>query len=98
MDYYIKLTTLDKDKLLSEIEHISDKLFKCKPGSSVHQQLLQMYGEAQQMYEEKLFVERQGQQADTAMDIGEIDSVVITPDYSDEEIITITVDSYRDKI
>jgi len=98
MDYYIKLTTMDEDKLLSEIEKISDKMFKVRPGCSVHQQLLQMYREAQAAYEEKMFIKRVGPQKSEIIELGNIDSEVFTPDYSTEELITIIVDSYRDKI
>ena len=99
MDYYVKLAELDEDKLLSEIETISDKMYKARPGSEIYQQLLTMYQDARQMYEEKLFLKRAPTEADSeSLDIGTMDEVITTPDYSTDELVNIVVDAYRDKI
>lgn len=99
MDYYLKLKSLDEDKLLSEIDTISDKLYKARAGSPIHQQLLQMYNDARQMHQEIMFMKRAGKPEDSeALNIGTIDEVITTPDYDSNELVNIVVDFYRDKI
>lgn len=95
MDNWEKYQSMKIDDLLTTIQDLNKKLFKMKEGTMVYSQLNAMINNAEQALQDKMALERiKGQPGSEVMNIGEIDSVVETPIYSDKELLDITVESY----
>ena len=100
MNYYDKLTGLNNDALMNEIQGLHNKLAKINPQSSMIQQLQDMIAMASNEYNERMYAERmKDEEMSETIEIGEIESVAYIPDYSDEELfIEITQHYSGDKI
>lgn len=94
MDYYEKVHNMKEDKLHEEVKKINDQLFKTSTSSPIYNQLLSMLDTAQSALDEKMLISRIKEQKDTVVNIGEIESTVIEPDYSREEILNAVVTAY----
>lgn len=89
---------MDQSKLLDKITELNKRLFQMNQRSSVFNQLRGIISEAQQVYSEKLAVDRynaQNEERSEVINIGEIESEVYTPDYSEgNPILDAVVSSY----
>lgn len=97
MDYFIKLENLSEEATLIELERISRKLFAAPRGSAMHKGLSDLYDQAQAAYAEKQYIRNYNLTAGKGPDIielGEIKSEVIEPNYSLTELIDVVVQSY----
>jgi hypothetical protein len=97
IDYYDKIVNLNDEKLSEEIERITRRLFKVSPQSPTYNQLLNMLEIAESMYMEKLMIESAKNNKDEVINIGEIESVEYTPDYTEEDLVIITARAYLNK-
>ena len=96
-DYFTKLTGMSESDLMSEMKKIQDKLFRMNPNHPMFSQLQDMLAMATQQHQENIFMQRNKDLKDEVMEIGEMESTEYTPDYSKEELLNITVDSYTNK-
>lgn len=95
-DYYQKLTTLSEPDLMSEIKRIQDRLFKLSPEHPMFAQLQDMMAMATQQHQEMMYMSRNKDLKDEVLEIGEMESTDYTPDYTNQELLNITVDSYTE--
>ena len=88
MDFYFdKLAGLNNDELMTEIQNLHTKLTKMNPESPMTLQIQEMIRNAQTEYNERLIVDRlKDKPTEEVLEIGEIETVVVTPDYSEEEL------------
>ena len=85
--YYDKLAGLNNDELMTEIQNLHTKLTKMNPESPMTLQIQEMIRNAQTEYNERLIVDRlKDKPTEEVLEIGEIETVVVTPDYSEEEV------------
>ena len=71
---------LEPSKLLDKITELNKELFKMSPRSPVFNQLRGIIGEAQQVYQEHLMIQRYDQDNEhrsSVLNIGEIESEII---------------------
>ena len=97
-DYWQKIQDMNQDKVLSEIETLTKRLFRLPEGSPMWQQVNGMLDEAQLRHRDLL--EFQRAEIDTTpeiIEIGEIDTTVYTPDYTKEELVHNIASFYYDK-
>jgi hypothetical protein len=89
---------LEPSKLLDKITELNKELFKMSPRSPVFNQLRGIIGEAQQVYQEHLMIQRYDQDNEhrsSVLNIGEIESEVYTPNYTEgNPILDAVVSSY----
>jgi hypothetical protein len=89
---------MDQSKLLDKITELNKKLFNMNQRSPVFNQLRGIISEAQQVYSEKLAVDRynaQNEERSEVINIGEIESEVYTPNYEEgSPILDAVVSSY----
>ena len=89
---------MDQSKLLDKITELNKKLFNINQRSPVFNQLRGIINEAQQVYSEKLAVDRynaQNEERSEVINIGEIESEVYTPNYEEgSPILDAVVSSY----
>lgn len=100
-DPWMKFQGMRLDKLQDEIRSMNEKRFCMRPGSRVYQQLSQMIQMAQGIAYEKQMIESHNHREkdkpkDEVINIGEIHEEVYTPDYSNEELLNILVQEYRE--
>ena len=93
MDYYYKVTNMTEEQLVKEIEALNKRLFKMPNVTAMQQQMMQMLETAQMAYNDLQMVKRVKKE-DTVLEIGTVDSEVIEPDYSNEELVNILVTGY----
>lgn len=88
MDFYFdKLAGLNNDELMTEIQNLHTKLTKMNPQSPMTLQIQEMIRNAQTEYNERLIVDRlKDKPTEEVLEIGEIETVVVTPDYSEQEV------------
>ena len=88
MDFYFdKLAGLNNDELMTEIQNLLTKLTKMNPQSPMTLQIQEMIRNAQTEYNERLIVDRlKDKPTEEVLEIGEIETVVVTPDYSEQEV------------
>jgi len=94
LDYYTHVNELSEDKLHEEIRKIYDRLFKTSQTSPTYQQLLNMLDMAEGALQERQ-QSRMIKKEDSIIEIGQIDSKVDYPDYTQDEILTAIVTEYR---
>jgi hypothetical protein len=90
---------MNADKISQEISNISKKLSKVNSSSPIYNQLLDMLQTAESVHREKLFLSslKPEDKADSAIEIGSVESVVYTPIYSQEEFLQVVANMYIDK-
>jgi tRNA A37 N6-isopentenylltransferase MiaA len=97
-DYYAKVNNMAEDKLVDEIQRLYKKLMAMNHQSPMYDQMLQMVQTAETAYQEKIYVNRfKNSKASEVIDIGTIDEVVHTPNYSSEELLLAVVSQYIKK-
>ena len=96
-DYYTKLLELNEEKLVLEIENLTKRLLKVSPSSPIYTQLRGYLDQAQSEYRDRQYA-RRIKTEDSVLDIGEMESVEYTPDYSKKEIIEELVKTYTEGV
>ena len=98
--YYEKVQNLNNDDLMTEIQNLHNKLTKMNPNSPMTLQVQGMIRSAQQEYNERLLVDNlKDKPTEEIINIGEIEEVVYTPDYSEAELhIALAIHYSGDKI
>lgn len=92
-DYYTYVNEMTEDQLIAEIEKLTKRMYKTNPSSPIYAQLQGYLDMANSAYQDRMYTLRIKKE-DTVMDIGQMESTVIEPDYSKEEIITDIVKTY----
>jgi hypothetical protein len=92
-DYYTHVNELSEEKLILEIEKLTKRMYKTDPGSPIFAQLQSYLDMANSAYQDRMYSLRIKNE-DTVMEIGQIESTVIEPDYTKEELITDIVKTY----
>lgn len=85
------------EKLLDKITELNKRLFKMNQRSPMYNQMRAIIGEAQAVYQEGLMMSKfnaQNEERDDVINIGDIESVVYTPDYNEKTVIDTVVNSY----
>ena len=89
---------MEPSKLLDKITELNKQLFKMSQRSPIFNQLRGIIGEAQQVYQEHLAIQRYDQdneERSSVLNIGEIESEVYTPNYEEgSPILDAVVSSY----
>jgi len=90
-DYFQKLEELDEAKLVDELQKLNTKLYSIKKDGPIRQQIQGMLEAAQDKYntlvQTRIYDNKNKDKSET-IDIGEIEEVVYTPDYTEKELIT----------
>ena len=97
-NYWEKIQTLNEDKLFEESKNITTKLYAISQASPMYNQLqdmLEMINERQR--DLVLLAREEINKTPDVLNIGQIDAVVHTPDYSKAELITYMANFYYDK-
>ena len=97
-DYWQKIQDMDSDKLFEEIKKLNDKLYKMDQNSPMFQQvrgMLDMCSERQSDLMARIM--ENNDKTPDVLEIGEIESVVYTPEYSEQELITTLSNFYTQK-
>lgn len=100
MDYWQRIQTLNEEQLLDEIKKVQDKLFKLNNQTMMRLQLNDMLGMAQTRYNDLMqfkMNEMREESEPEVIELGEIESVAYTPNYSKKELLTDLVKFYHDK-
>tara|TARA_Y100000389_G_C17043855_1_gene309405 strand:- start:209 stop:523 length:315 start_codon:yes stop_codon:yes gene_type:complete len=92
-DYYTHVNSLTEDKVVAEIEKLTKRLLKTRPDSPIYAQVSNYLDMAQSAYQDIMYSHRIKNES-SVMDIGEIESTVIEPDYTKQEIVTDIVQTY----
>ena len=99
-DYYFKVDGMNNDQLLTEMETLRKKQFNVKTDTPIWFQIQDMIDFCTQEYQARVMRETlKNEKSSDVMDIGEIDSVDYTPDYSERDTFVEMVSFYSgDKI
>ena len=99
-DYYFKIDAMSNDQILTEMETLRKKQFTVKSETPIWYQIQDMIDFCTQEYQARVMRERlKNDKSSDVMDIGEIDSVDYTPDYSERDTFVEMVSFYSgDKI
>lgn len=92
-DYYTHVQALNEGELIAEIEKLTKRLLATAPESPIYSQIQSYLDMARDAYNDVLYTQRIKNES-TVMDIGEMESLEYTPDYSDEELLNVLVTSY----
>lgn len=93
-DYYTHVQSMKEEKLNDEIKRLHNQLFKLNPASPMYDQILNMLDMAQSAYNDLMYAQRYKDASDEAMEIGTVNSDVIEPDYSKDELLDAVVTAY----
>jgi hypothetical protein len=99
-DYYFKIDGMSNDQILTEMETLRKKQFTVKSETPIWYQIQDMIDFCSQEYQARVMRDRvSNDKSSDIMDIGEIDSVDYTPDYSERDTFVEMVSFYSgDKI
>lgn len=97
-DYWEKIQEMDSDKLFEEIKKLNDKLYKMGQNSPMFQQVRGMLDMCSERQSDLMavIIENNDKTPDV-LEIGEIESVVYTPEYSEQELLTTLSNFYTQK-
>jgi tRNA A37 N6-isopentenylltransferase MiaA len=94
-DYYTKVNAMTEDKLSDEIQKLYKKILVMNSNSPMYDQLLQMLDTVETAYQEKIYVSRfKNDKTSSVIDIGVIDEIVSTPNYTADELLLAVVSLY----
>ncbi len=96
-DYYAHVLEMNEEKLVLEIEKLTKRIVATNPTSPIFNQLKSYLDMANSVYNDRQ-VARRVKTEDTVLDIGEMESVEYTPDYSKKEILEELVKTYTEGI
>lgn len=95
LDFYDKISEMSDDALMAEIQTLHNRLLKINHTSKITDQLRSMIDIASVEYNERMIARRyENQNLSEVINIGEIEEVVYTPDYSQQELISLIVSHY----
>ena len=99
-DYFFKIDQLEPNKLLDEIQQLTKKQMSVRPDTKMWQQIQTYIDYAKENYRAHSMQEAlKSKKEPDVIEIGEVEEVVYTPDYSSEELILAVADFYtNDKI
>lgn len=99
-DFFEKVQEMNEDKLIEEMQSLNKKLFSIRKEGGIRQQVENMLSIVQDRYNTLLALKRlEADKTPDVLNIGEIEEVVVIPDYSDQELITYFSSFYSgDKI
>ena len=99
-DYYFNIDGLSNDQILTEMETLRKKQFTVKSETPIWYQIQDMIDFCTQEYQARVMRDRVSKEKTSdVMEIGEIDSVDYTPDYSERDTFVEMVSFYSgDKI
>tara|TARA_B110000503_G_C7090593_1_gene389230 strand:- start:368 stop:832 length:465 start_codon:yes stop_codon:yes gene_type:complete len=90
-----KIEMMSQDQLMNEIQSLHKKLGRMNPHSGMVQQVQDMIQMANTEYNERIIIERAAEKDDDGIiNIGEIEEVVYTPDYTDTDLFVEVVKHY----
>lgn len=92
-DYYTHVQSLSEGDLIKEIEKLTKRMLATDPASPIYGQLQSYIDMARDSYNDIMYTQKIKSES-TVMDIGEMESMEHTPDYSDEELLNVLVTSY----
>src|SRR6056300_116668 len=97
-DFFDKVQNMDSDKLFEEIKTLNEKLFKMSENSPMRHQVMDMINVCNQRQSDLMAhqIEELDKTPDI-LDIGEIESVVYTPEYSEQDLLTTLSNFYTQK-
>lgn len=97
-DFFDKVQNMDSDKLFEEIKSLNEKLFKMSENSPMRHQVMDMINVCNQRQSDLMAhqIEELDKTPDI-LDIGEIESVVYTPEYSEQDLLTTLSNFYTQK-
>ena len=88
-DYFFKVQQMDEDELLTEMQKLNTKLYSFTSETGLRLQIENMINLVTQEHQQRMFSRRMAQdKTPDIIEIGEIEEVVETPDYSKTELIT----------
>lgn len=95
MDKWEEYQNMSTDKLMTEIEKMNKILFRLNGGTPMFNQMQDMIALANQVMQDKFAITRleSDENANKALNIGEIESEVIHPEY-DKDVINLVATSY----
>tara|TARA_R110001606_G_scaffold39881_2_gene109485 strand:+ start:1322 stop:1759 length:438 start_codon:yes stop_codon:yes gene_type:complete len=97
-NYWEKVQTLNEDKLFEESKNITTKLYAMSEASPMYNQLQGMLDMISERQRDLVLLAREEiDKTPDVLDIGQIDSVVHTPDYTKSELLTYMANFYYDK-
>lgn len=99
MDYIANYYSMSADKLSQEILNLYKKLYRINSQSPMYNQVLELINTAEAINREKMMMAKftDEDKEDKAIDIGEVESVVYTPVYSQEEFLEVVAKMYLKK-
>ena len=95
MDKWEEYQNMSTDKLMAEIEKMNKILFRLNGGTPMFNQMQDMIALANQVMQDKFAITRleSDENANKALNIGEIESEVIHPEY-DKDVLNLVATSY----
>jgi hypothetical protein len=88
-DYFFKVQQMDEDELLTEMQKLNTKLYSFTSETGLRLQIENMISLVTQEHQQRMASRRMAQdKTPDIIEIGEIEEVVETPDYSKTELIT----------
>ena len=95
MDKWEEYQNMSTDKLMAEIEKMNKILFRLNGGTPMFNQMQDMIALANQVMQDKFAITRleSDENANKALNIGEIESEVIHPEY-DKDVLNFVATSY----
>lgn len=95
MDKWEEYQNMSSDKLMTEIEKMNKILFRLNGGTPMFNQMQDMIALANQVMQDKFAITRleSDENANKALNIGEIESEVIHPEY-DKDVLNLVATSY----
>lgn len=95
MDKWEEYQNMSSDKLMTEIEKMNKILFRLNGGTPMFNQMQDMIALANQVMQDKFAIARleSDENANKALNIGEIESEVIHPEY-DKDVLNLVATSY----
>ncbi len=88
-DYFFKVQQMDEDELLTEMQKLNTKLYSFTSETGLRLQIENMIDLVNQEHQQRMATRRMAQdKTPDIIEIGEIEEVVETPDYSKTELIT----------
>jgi len=99
-DYFFKIDQLEPNKLLDEIQQLTKKQMSVRPDTKMWQQIQTYIDYAKENCRAHSMSESlKAKKEPDVIEIGEVEEVVYTPDYTSEELILAVADFYtNDKI
>jgi len=96
-DYFLKIQELKEDDLFEEIKKLNTKLYSVNEASPMFQQLKSMLDMCNERQNDIMMAYRlKSDKTPDVLEIGEIESVVYTPEYSEQELLTTLTNFYSE--